>query len=361
MLSTTDDLRITELKELSTPEEVMGEIPRTLTATRVVMGARNAIHAILNGTDDRLLVIVGPCSIHDPTAAIDYATRLAGVRERLADRLEIVMRVYFEKPRTIVGWKGLINDPDLDGSFDINKGLRLARNVLSAVNNLGLPAGGEFLDMTTPQYLADLVSWAAIGARTTESQIHRELASGLSCPVGFKNGTDGDVRIAAEAVKSASHPHHFMAVTKGGRSAIAATSGNEDCHIILRGGRAPNYDADSVEAAAAELHRAGVNARLMIDASHANSGKKPENQPKVIADIGSQVSGGERRIIGVMFESHLVAGRQDVVPGVALTYGQSITDGCIDWETTVPALELLADAVAARRETTDGDLRECSA
>lgn len=358
MLSTTDDLRITELKELSTPEEVMGEIPRTLTATRVVMGARNAIHTILNGTDDRLLVIVGPCSIHDPAAAIEYATRLATLRERLADRLEIVMRVYFEKPRTIVGWKGLINDPDLDGSFDINKGLRLARSVLSAVNNLGLPAGAEFLDMTTPQYLADLVSWAAIGARTTESQIHRELASGLSCPVGFKNGTDGDVRIAAEAVKSASHPHHFMAVTKGGRSAIAATSGNEDCHIILRGGRAPNHDADSVEAAAAELHRASIGARLMIDASHANSGKKPESQPKVIADVARQVSDGDRRIIGLMIESHLVAGRQDVVPGVALTYGQSITDGCIDWETTARVLQELADAVAARRTTGHGDLRE---
>src|SRR6266436_6405951 len=221
----------------------MREIPRTLTATRIVMAARNAIHAILNGSDDRLLVVVGPCSVHDPVAAVDYATRLAALRERLADRIEIVMRV-----RTTVGWKGLINDPDLDGSFDINKGLRLARNVLSAVNNLGLPAGTEFLDMTTPQYIADLVAWAAIGARPTESQIHRELASGLSCPVGFKNGTDGDVRIAADAVKSASHPHHFMAVTKGGRSAIAATSGNEDCHIILRGGKTPNYDAASVEA-----------------------------------------------------------------------------------------------------------------
>ena len=361
MLSTTDDLRISELKELSTPDEVMREIPRTLTATRVVMGARNAIHAILNGTDDRLLVIVGPCSIHDPAAAVDYATRLATLRERLADRLEIVMRVYFEKPRTIVGWKGLINDPDLDGSFDINKGLRLARNVLSAVNNLGLPAGTEFLDMTTPQYLADLVAWAAIGARTTESQIHRELASGLSCPVGFKNGTHGDVRIAAEAVKSASHPHHFMAVTKGGRSAIASTSGNEDCHIILRGGRIPNYDAGSVEAAAVELHRAGIRDRLMIDASHSNSGKKPENQPKVIADIAEQLSAGERRIMGVMIESHLVAGRQDVLPGVALTYGQSITDGCIDWDTTVSALERLADAVATRRMARPETIRDISA
>jgi 3-deoxy-7-phosphoheptulonate synthase len=350
MLSTTDDLRIRELKELSTPEEVMREIPRTLTATRIVMAARNAVHAILNGADDRLLVIVGPCSIHDPVAAVDYAQRLAGLRERLADRLEIVMRVYFEKPRTTVGWKGLINDPDLDGSFDINKGLRMARNVLSALNNLGLPAGTEFLDMTTPQYIADLVSWAAIGARTTESQIHRELASGLSCPVGFKNGTDGDVRIAADAVQSASHPHHFMAVTKGGRSAIAATAGNEDCHIILRGGKKPNYDAASVEAAAAELSRADVTPRIMIDASHANSGKKPENQPQVIADIARQIEGGERRIMGAMVESHLVAGRQDVLPGVKLTYGQSITDGCIDWPTTEQVLNRLAEAAAARRK-----------
>jgi 3-deoxy-7-phosphoheptulonate synthase len=361
MLSTTDDLRIREIKELSTPDEVMREIPRTLTATRVVMAARNAIHAILGGTDDRLLVIVGPCSIHDPIAAIDYATRLAGLRERLADRLEIVMRVYFEKPRTTVGWKGLINDPDLDGSFDINKGLRLARNVLSAINNLGLPAGTEFLDMTTPQYIADLMAWAAIGARTTESQIHRELASGLSCPVGFKNGTDGDVRIAADAVKSASHPHHFMAVTKGGRSAIAATAGNEDCHIILRGGRAPNYDFKSVDAAAAELARAGVGQRIMIDTSHANSEKKPENQPLVAADIAGQIGDGDRRIIGVMIESHLISGRQDVVPGAALTYGQSITDGCIDFATTERVLDQLACAVAARRATMRGDMREWSA
>jgi len=361
VLSTTDDLRIQEIKELNTPEEVMREIPRTLTATRVVLAARNAIKSILNGTDDRLLVIVGPCSVHDPVAAVAYAERLATMRERLADRLEIVMRVYFEKPRTTVGWKGLINDPDLDGSFNINKGLRLARNVLSAVNNLGLPAGTEFLDLTTPQYIADLVTWAAIGARTTESQIHRELASGLSCPVGFKNGTDGDVRIAADAVRSASHPHHFMAVTKGGRSAIAATSGNEDCHIILRGGKAPNYDADSVELAAAELSRAGLTPRIMIDASHANSGKKPENQPKVVADVARQISAGDARIMGVMIESNLVAGRQDVLPGAPLTYGQSITDGCIDWNTTVQALNVLADAVAARRQSRQRDFRERSA
>ena len=361
MLSTTDDLRIRQIKELSTPEQVMREIPRTLTATRIVTAARNAIHAILNGTDDRLLVVVGPCSVHDPVAAVDYATRLAALRERLANRIEIVMRVYFEKPRTTVGWKGLINDPELDGSFNINKGLRLARNVLAAVNNLGLPAATEFLDLTTPQYIADLVAWAAIGARTTESQIHRELASGLSCPVGFKNGTDGNVRIAAEAVKSASHPHHFMAVTKGGRSAIAATSGNEDCHIILRGGGKPNYDSASVASAAAELARAGVAQRMMIDASHANSGKKPENQPPVIADIARRISDGEQRIVGVMIESNLVAGRQDVLTGTALTYGQSITDGCIDWNTTVPALNLLADAVAARRDMLRGKFREYSA
>jgi 3-deoxy-7-phosphoheptulonate synthase len=361
VLSTTDDLRINEITELSTPQEIMREIPRTLTATRVVTAARNAIHAILNGTDDRLLVVVGPCSIHDPVAAVDYAARLAALREQLSDRLEIVMRVYFEKPRTTVGWKGLINDPGLDGSFDINKGLRLARNVLSAVNNLGLPAGTEFLDLTTPQYIADLVAWAAIGARTTESQIHRELASGLSCPVGFKNGTDGNVRIAAEAVKSASHPHHFMAVTKGGRSAIAATSGNEDCHAILRGGSRPNYDEASVAAASAELVRAGVAPRLMIDASHANSGKKPENQPLVIADIARQLSDGEPRIVGVMIESNLVAGRQDARPGTALTYGQSITDGCTDWQTTAPALNLLADAVVARRQVRRRKFQELSA
>ncbi|MBA7485143.1 MAG: 3-deoxy-7-phosphoheptulonate synthase [Bradyrhizobium icense] len=339
----------------------MREVPRTLTATRVVMAARNAIHAILNGNDERLLVVVGPCSIHDPAAAIDYAEKLADLRERLADRLEIVMRVYFEKPRTTVGWKGLINDPDLDGSFNINKGLRMARSVLSAINNLGLPAGTEFLDMTTPQYIADLVSWAAIGARTTESQIHRELASGLSCPVGFKNGTDGNVRIAADAVKSASHPHHFMAVTKGGRSAIAATAGNEDCHIILRGGSQPNYDAASVEAASADLAKAGVKPSIMIDTSHANSSKQPENQPRVVADIARQVAGGERRIMGVMIESHLVAGRQDVVGGKPLTYGQSITDGCIEWATTVTSLEQLADAVVTRNSARGRRVSELSA
>nr|WP_205502467.1 3-deoxy-7-phosphoheptulonate synthase [Rhodopseudomonas sp. BR0G17] len=348
-MTTTDDLRLQKITELSTPAEVMGEIPRTLTATRTVAASRSAIHAILTGTDDRLLVIVGPCSIHDPAAAMDYASRLAALRETLADRLEIVMRVYFEKPRTTVGWKGLINDPDLDGSFRIDKGLRLAREVLSAVNNLGLPAATEFLDLITPQYIADLVAWGAIGARTTESQIHRELASGLSCPIGFKNGTDGNVRIAAEAVKSAAQPHHFMAVTKGGRNAIAATTGNSDCHVILRGGVTPNYDAASVEAAAAVLGKIGLAPRLMIDASHANSSKQPDNQPKVTADVGRQLAAGENRIIGVMIESNLVAGRQDVVPGRPLQYGQSITDGCIDWATTETVLHELAAAVESRR------------
>ncbi|HMO31197.1 3-deoxy-7-phosphoheptulonate synthase [Enterovirga sp.] len=349
-MQATDDLRVTHLLELSLPDEVLAEIARSEAATETVAAARAAIHAILEGEDDRLLVVVGPCSIHDPKAALDYAHRLAGLRRELADRLEIVMRVYFEKPRTTIGWKGLINDPDLDGRFDINKGLRLARRLLAELGDLGLPAGTEFLDMTTPQYIADLVSWAAIGARTTESQIHRELASGLSCPVGFKNGTDGNVRIAAEAVKSASYPHRFMAVTKSGRPAIAATTGNEDCHVILRGGSRPNYDAASVEAAAAEMARAGVAPRLMIDTSHANSSKKPENQPRVAADIAGQVSAGERRIVGVMIESNLVAGRQDVLPGMTPTYGQSITDGCIGWDTTVSTLHALADAVAARRQ-----------
>ncbi|TIQ92121.1 MAG: 3-deoxy-7-phosphoheptulonate synthase [Mesorhizobium sp.] len=349
MLTTTDDLRVKEIRELSTPDDVMREIPRTLTATRTVAASRNAIHAVLTGADDRLVVVVGPCSIHDPIAAVDYASRLVALRESLSDRLEIVMRVYFEKPRTTVGWKGLINDPDLDGSFNIDKGLRMARNVLSAVNNLGLPAATEFLDMATPQYIADLVAWGAIGARTTESQIHRELASGLSCPVGFKNGTDGNLRIAAEAVKSAAQPHHFMAVTKGGRSAIATTTGNEDCHVILRGGIVPNYDAASIAAACAELGRIGIAPRLMIDVSHANSNKKPENQPMVAADVAGQVAAGEKRIIGVMIESNLVAGRQEVMPGKPLAYGQSITDGCIDWTTTETVLHGLADAVEQRR------------
>ncbi|MBS3847704.1 3-deoxy-7-phosphoheptulonate synthase [Devosia sp. BSSL-BM10] len=352
MLKTTDDLRISAIKELTTPIEVMRQHPRTDAATRTVISARHAFHNILTGADDRLAVVVGPCSIHDPAAALDYAKRLSALRDTLGDRLEIIMRVYFEKPRTTVGWKGLINDPNLDGSFDIDNGLHTARALLLDIANLGLPAACEFLDMTTPQYIADLVSWAAIGARTTESQIHRELASGLSCPVGFKNGTDGNVKIALDAVASASQPHHFLAVTKSGRSAIAATTGNADCHIILRGGKTTNFDADSVEAAAQAANKAGLPATIMIDASHANSSKKPENQPAVLADIGTQMAAGDRRIIGVMVESNLVAGRQDLVDGRELVYGQSITDGCIDWDTTVTALETLAEAVAARRAAT---------
>jgi 3-deoxy-7-phosphoheptulonate synthase len=349
MLKTTDDLRIREIRELRSPQEVIREFPRTDAATRTVLSSRHALHNILHGTDDRLAVVVGPCSIHDPVAAVDYAKKLAPLREKLGDRLEIVMRVYFEKPRTTVGWKGLINDPNLDGSFDIDNGLRLARSLLLDINNLGLPAGSEFLDMTTPQYFADLVSWGAIGARTTESQVHRELASGLSCPVGFKNGTDGNVRIALDAVKSASQPHHFLAVTKEGHSAIASTTGNDDCHIILRGGKQTNYDAASVDAACAEAEKSGQPGIVMIDASHANSSKKPENQPLVCSDIAAQVASGDNRIIGVMIESNLVAGRQDLVPGKALVYGQSVTDGCIGWDDTVAVLEELAAAVASRR------------
>ncbi len=350
MLKTTDDLRIRAIKELSSPEAVMLEFVRTEPATRTVLGARQAVHNILHGTDDRIAVVIGPCSIHDPEAALEYARRLAPVRERLGGALEIIMRVYFEKPRTTVGWKGLINDPGLDGSFDIEKGLRIGRKLLLAINNLGVPAGSEFLDMTTPQYFADLIAWGAIGARTTESQVHRELASGLSCPVGFKNGTDGNVRIALDAVKSASQPHHFLAVTKSGQSAIASTTGNEDCHIILRGGKATNYDAASVEAACVEAQKTGLAPLVMIDASHANSSKKPENQPMVMADVSAQVAAGDGRIMGVMIESNLVAGRQDLVAGVPLVYGQSITDGCIDWDSSVAVLERLAAAVEARRK-----------
>jgi 3-deoxy-7-phosphoheptulonate synthase len=352
--STADDLRITAIKALSPPNQILGEIPRTDAATETVAASRRALHAILHGRDDRLAVVIGPCSIHDPEAALDYAARLRLVRERHAGELEIVMRVYFEKPRTTVGWKGLINDPDLDDSFNIEKGLRLARRVLLDVNALGVPAGCEFLDMTTPQYIADLVGWGAIGARTTESQVHRELASGLSCPVGFKNGTDGNVRIAVDAIRAASLPHHFLAVTKDGRAAIAATAGNEDCHVILRGGHRPNYDAASVEAACAELARARLAPRLMIDASHANSEKKPENQPRVVDDVAAQIASGDERIIGMMIESHLVAGRQDLVPGKPPRYGQSITDGCIDWDSSVAVLERLAGAVAARRRLASG-------
>ena len=349
MPNTTDDLRIREITALIPPVDLIHEHPRTEAITATVANSRKAAHAILHGTDDRLIVVIGPCSIHDPIAAREYAERLMGKRRRFASTLEIVMRVYFEKPRTTVGWKGLINDPRLDGSFRIDEGLRTARGLLLDINRMGMPAGVEFLDTISPQYIADLVAWGAIGARTTESQIHRELASGLSCPIGFKNGTDGDVRIAIDAVTAASQPHHFLAVTKEGRAAIAATAGNEDCHVILRGGKVPNYDAASVDAAAADAAKAGLAPRIMIDASHANSSKKPENQPKVVSAIAAQVASGDRRIIGTMIESHLVAGRQDLIPGQPLTYGQSITDGCIDWATSVEVLEELARAVGMRR------------
>ncbi len=341
---------------LSPPSQVIGEAPSTFTMAETVESARQSVHRILHGQDDRLVVVIGPCSIHDPKAALDYARRLVEARQRHADELEVLMRVYFEKPRTTVGWKGLINDPGLDGGFRINDGLRLAREVLLRVTAFGLPAACEFLDVTTPQYIADLVAWGAIGARTTESQIHRELASGLSCPVGFKNGTNGDVKIAVEAVLAASQPHHFLAVNKDGRAAIAATSGNTDSHIVLRGGRTPNYDAASIAAATADLAKAGLPERLMVDASHANSGKRPENQPKVVADLCAQLAGGEGRIMGVMIESHLVAGRQDLIPGRALTYGQSITDACIDWETSEGLLDDLAAAVRTRRARVKGAL-----
>jgi 3-deoxy-7-phosphoheptulonate synthase len=345
----TDDLRIKEIKELVPPSHVLREFPLTDKAAQATFDARQAIHRILHGADDRLLVIAGPCSIHDVKAAKEYAARLIEARDKLAGDLVVVMRVYFEKPRTTVGWKGLINDPRLDGSFSINEGIRIARELLLELNDMGVPAGCEFLDMITPQYIADLVSWGAIGARTTESQIHRELASGLSCPVGFKNGTDGNIKIAVDAIRAAQAPHHFLSVTKAGHSAIVSTAGNEDCHIILRGGKAPNYDAGSVDAAAKGLAEAGLAQRLMIDFSHANSSKNPQKQVDVGHDVAMQLAGGEDRIFGIMVESHLKSGRQDLVPGKPLVYGQSITDGCIGWEDTRKLLDGLAEGVRARR------------
>jgi len=345
-----DDTRIQEIKELVPPAHVLREFPATEKAARTAYEARQAIHRILYGADDRLLVVVGPCSIHDTDAALEYARRLKAEADRLAEDLLVVMRGYFEKPRTTVGWKGLINDPYLDNSFRINDGLRIARKLLWEINELGLPAATEFLDMITPQYVADLIAWGAIGARTTESQVHRELASGLSCPVGFKNGTDGNVRIAVDAIKAAQAPHHFLSVTKAGHSAIVSTKGNEDCHVILRGGNGgPNYDAGSVDIACKALAAAGVPAKLMIDCSHANSRKQHALQIEVAHDIAGQLAGGEERIIGVMIESHLKEGRQDLVPDQPLEYGKSITDACISWDDTVPVLEELADGVRRRR------------
>lgn len=345
----TDDVRIRELKELTPPAHLIREFACSEAASELIYNARQSMHRILHGMDDRLIVVIGPCSIHDTKAALEYAERLTKERARFKNELEIVMRVYFEKPRTTVGWKGLINDPHLDNSFKINDGLRAARELLLQINEMGLPAATEYLDMISPQYIADLVSWGAIGARTTESQVHRELASGLSCPVGFKNGTDDNLKIAVDAIKAASQPHHFLSVTKGGHSAIVSTAGNEDCHVILRGGKTPNYDADSVNAACTDISKAGLATRLMIDASHANSSKNHENQIPVCADVGRQVAAGDERIVGVMIESHLVAGRQDLKEGCPLTYGQSITDACIDWNDSVKVLEGLAESVKARR------------
>jgi 3-deoxy-7-phosphoheptulonate synthase len=348
----TEDLRIDSIGDVVTPATLHAELPISDGAASLVHETRAAIHDILSGADDRLLAVVGPCSIHDPDAARDYAGRLGELRRTVSEQLLVVMRVYFEKPRTTVGWKGLINDPDLDGRFNINKGLRIARSLLLELNESGMPAGTEFLDVVTPQYVTDLVSWGAIGARTTESQVHRELASGLSCPVGFKNGTDGTVQIAVDAIRAARHPHVFLALTQTAHSAIFKTTGNEDSHIILRGGKAPNYDAASVAATCSALAAAGLQEAVMIDFSHANSRKQPERQMEVCDDVAGQIADGNRRIIGVMIESHLKAGRQDVVPGQELEYGKSITDACVDFEDTERMLRRLAEAVGARHKAT---------
>lgn len=350
MLHNTDDLRIVEINELLPPIALTECIPLTESSAKTVYQARNAIHNLLHGDDDRLLVIVGPCSIHDIDAALEYAGKISEARQKYGDRLEIVMRVYFEKPRTTVGWKGLINDPYLDNSFRLNQGLRLARKLLRDITEMGVPTAGEFLDMIIPQYTGDLVSWGAIGARTTESQVHRELASGLSCPVGFKNGTDGNIKIAADAIRSASASHHFLSVTKFGHSAIVTTTGNEDTHIILRGGnKGPNYNEPDVQRVLEKLKEDGLPTKVMIDFSHANSRKDFHKQHEVCNEVVRQVSGGEYGIFGVMIESHLVEGRQDLVEGKAPVYGQSITDACIGWEETEQILGELAQAVEARR------------
>ncbi len=345
----TDDLRINKIKELLPPVALLERFPASEKATAAVINSREAIHNIFKGNDDRLLVVIGPCSIHDTEAAMEYGQRLVQLREKYQGTLEVVMRVYFEKPRTTVGWKGLINDPYLDNSFKLNDGLRMGRNLLAQLNDLGLPTAGEFLDMITPQYMADLMCWGAIGARTTESQVHRELASGLSSPVGFKNGTDGTIKVAIDAIGAASAPHHFLSVTKYGHSAIVETTGNEDCHIILRGGRSTNYDADSVKTVTDQLSASGLNTKIMIDFSHANSSKKFENQMLVCEDVCAQMAGGNDNIFGVMVESHLVEGRQDLIDGKAAVYGQSITDACIGWADTEKLLAQLDEAVLARR------------
>lgn len=348
MATTTQNLRITALTELVTPAQMRKRHPVTDAAMQTVTNGRISIQDILTGQDDRVIAVVGPCSIHDPVSAVDYAHKLMTLREELSDSLEIVMRVYFEKPRTVGGWKGLINDPGLDDSFRINEGVETARTLLLQINEMGLPVGTEFLDTATPQYVADLVSWAAIGARTTESQIHREMASGLSCPVGFKNGTRGNLQIALDAVRSAARPHHFMGMSEDGRAAILSTSGNADCHVILRGGGGPNYDAGSVDHLCDLAESDGIRPQVMIDASHANSGKNPEKQPEVMENIGRQIAGGDQRITGIMMESHLVGGAQKL-GDAPLVYGQSITDGCLGWDDSVTTLRQLAQDVRTRR------------
>jgi len=352
--SITDDERIKDITVLPPPEHLIRFFPIHGTAVEtLVSSTRKRIHNIMGGKDDRLLVVIGPCSIHDPAAALDYAKRLKEQRDHYADTLEIVMRVYFEKPRTTVGWKGLINDPYLDESFRIDEGLRIARQLLIDINRLGLPAGSEFLDVISPQYLGDLIAWGAIGARTTESQVHRELASGLSAPIGFKNGTDGNIKIATDAIQAAAGGHHFLSVHKNGQVAIVQTQGNPDCHVILRGGKAPNYDAKSVESACQDLAKSGLPQSLMVDCSHANSSKQHQKQMDVAKDIASQLAQGSTRIFGVMVESHLNAGAQKFTPGqdsvAGLQYGQSITDACLGWDDSLSSLETLSQSVKARR------------
>ncbi|MCD8339588.1 MAG: 3-deoxy-7-phosphoheptulonate synthase AroG [Burkholderiales bacterium] len=346
----TEDLRIKELRELSPPSHLIREFPCEQLASETVHLAREAGHEIIHGKDDRILLVVGPCSIHDPKAALEYAERLVALRRKHANDVEIIMRVYFEKPRTSIGWKGLINDPDLDNSFRINHGLRVARELLLNINELGVPAGTEFLDMITPQYIADLISWGAIGARTTESQVHRELASGLSCPVGFKNGTTGNVKIAIDAVKAAEHEHVFLSVTKGGHSAIVVTAGNDDTHIILRGGRTPNYDAKSIDECCELLEKAGQYPAVMVDTSHSNSEKQYKKQLDVLDNVCAQIADGSKKIMGLMVESNLVEGNQPLTNDKELVYGQSVTDACIGWDDTVKAIEKIARAVRDRRE-----------
>jgi len=350
--SQTDDERIRNVIPLPSPENLIRFFPVQGTPVeKLIADTRKSVKDILRGKSDKLLVVIGPCSIHDPNAAAEYASKLAVVRKKFANDLEIVMRVYFEKPRTTVGWKGLINDPYLDGTFCINEGLRLARDLLLKINNAGVPAGSEFLDTISPQYIGDLITWGAIGARTTESQVHRELASGLSAPIGFKNGTDGNLKIAIDALMASAQPHHFLSVHKNGQVAIVETGGNEDCHVILRGGKVPNYDADSVNAACSALKTAHLMERLMIDLSHSNSSKQYKKQIEVASNVGVQIAKGDRRIIGVMVESHLIEGKQDLIEGKPLVYGQSITDACIGWEDSEKVLSLLAESVRARRAT----------